>query len=193
MKSVAEEKQIARETFRRVDQLHEALERKEASMALCERVLRSEAWRSAGAVFAFAPMAREPDVRPLLDAALRTGKRLALPRCEKGTNTYSPVWVQSLEADLVPGMNGILEPCDACEPVSTNPLDLALVPGVGFDVHFGRLGRGRGHYDRVMIGVSGIRCGVAFDWQVASSIPMEPHDVRLHCLVTPSRWMGPFA
>ena len=57
MKSVAEEKQIARETFRRVDQLHEALERKEASMALCERVLRSEAWRSAGAVFAFAPMA----------------------------------------------------------------------------------------------------------------------------------------
>jgi ribonuclease Y len=54
---------------------------------------------------------------------------------------------------------------------------LALVPGVGFDAAGHRLGRGRGYYDRILAGVAGTRCGVAFDEQLAGPIPAEPHDI----------------
>ena len=46
---------------------------------------------------------------------------------------------------------------------------MALVPGVGFDADGRRLGRGRGYYDRLLAGVAGTRCGVAFDEQMAEA------------------------
>ncbi|MBI1840317.1 MAG: 5-formyltetrahydrofolate cyclo-ligase [Verrucomicrobia bacterium] len=193
MKPVTEQKQIAREALRVADRRHGALERLEASHALCERILRSGIWSSARVILAFSPLPREPDIRPLLAAALREGKTLGLPRLASDAEVYAPARVRSLEGDLAPGAHGILEPRPECEPMPTNPLDLVLVPGVGFDLGLGRLGRGLGHYDRMLAGATGIRCGVAFDWQVAASVPLEPHDVRMHCLATPSQWLGPFA
>jgi 5-formyltetrahydrofolate cyclo-ligase len=36
---------------------------------------------------------------------------------------------------------------------------------------------------------------VAFDWQLTVDIPTEGHDVRLNCILTPTRWqaVGPHA
>jgi 5-formyltetrahydrofolate cyclo-ligase len=68
-----------------------------------------------------------------------------------------------------------------------NRLDLVLVPGVGFDLQGRRLGRGRGFYDRLLADVDGIKCGVAFEEQVVSEIPVGPRDVRLNFILTPTR------
>jgi 5-formyltetrahydrofolate cyclo-ligase len=73
--------------------------------------------------------------------------------------------------------------------IALNRLDLALVPGVGFDADGRRLGRGRGHYDRLLAQVAGTKCGVAFDEQMAPEIPVAPHDVILNRIVTPTRWL----
>jgi len=67
-------------------------------------------------------------------------------------------------------------------------LDLALVPGVAFDLNGHRLGRGKGYYDRLLAMLTGPACGVAFDQQIVSQVPNEPHDVRLSCILTPTRW-----
>ena len=69
-----------------------------------------------------------------------------------------------------------------------NRLDLVLVPGVAFDLNGRRLGRGKGYYDRLLAEFEGWTCGVAFDQQVVEAVPSEPHDMRLTCLVTPTRW-----
>jgi 5-formyltetrahydrofolate cyclo-ligase len=66
---------------------------------------------------------------------------------------------------------------------------LVLAPGVGFDAAGGRLGRGRGFYDRLLAHISGIKCGVAFDPQLVERIPMERHDARMNCILTPTRWL----
>jgi 5-formyltetrahydrofolate cyclo-ligase len=70
-----------------------------------------------------------------------------------------------------------------------NRLDLILVPGLAFDLNGRRLGKGKGYYDRLLAGVSGIKCGVAFDEQVVSEVPAGPHDVRVNCILTPTRWL----
>lgn len=169
---------------------HARAEREEASRRICLRLMERQEWRAAWRVLAFVPLASEPDIRPVLQAALSHGRSLALPRHDAVTGTYRAVEVRSLELDLVPGAFGILEPGPHCHEIATNPLDLILVPGLGFSGCMGRLGRGRGHYDRLLCGVSGVKCGVAFDWQIADEVPMEPHDVRMDAVVTPSRWLS---
>jgi 5-formyltetrahydrofolate cyclo-ligase len=64
-----------------------------------------------------------------------------------------------------------------------------LVPGLAFDPSGRRLGRGKGFYDRLLAMVRGRKCGIAFEEQVVPEIPVEPHDIRLDCLLTPRRWM----
>ncbi len=91
--------------------------------------------------------------------------------------------------DLQVGHFGIREPRSPCAPLPLTRLDLILVPGVAFDLHGRRLGRGKGYYDQLLKGLQGTTCGVALDQQIVAEVPAEPHDVRLKCLLTPTRWI----
>lgn len=79
------------------------------------------------------------------------------------------------------------EPLANCEEIPLNKFDLVLVPGVAFDLHGNRLGRGRGFYDRILEATSGIKCGVAYDFQLLEAIPTEWHDAGVDFIFTPSR------
>jgi len=70
-----------------------------------------------------------------------------------------------------------------------NRLDLTLVPGVAFDLHGRRLGRGKGIYDQILAAVGGLTCGITFDEQVVSEVPVEPHDIQVNRILTPTRWI----
>jgi 5-formyltetrahydrofolate cyclo-ligase len=63
-----------------------------------------------------------------------------------------------------------------------------VVPGVAFDRCGNRLGHGAGYYDRLLAlaSPSATLIGLAFDCQMVDSIPVEPHDVRMHYLITES-------
>ena len=87
------------------------------------------------------------------------------------------------------GHFGIREPRSHCARFPSDQLDLILVPGVAFDLHGRRLGRGKGYYDQLLGALRGTTCGVAFDQQIVDEIPVEPHDVRLDCILTPTRWV----
>jgi 5-formyltetrahydrofolate cyclo-ligase len=130
----------------------------------------------------------EPDIRPLITEALEEGKITTLPRHSPDLDFYQPCSIQNPAQELQTGRFGVPEPGPACSIFPAKQLDLALVPGLGFSVDGGRLGRGKGYYDRLLAEVPGLRCGVAFDCQVLRDLPLEPHDVRLNCLLTPTRW-----
>ena len=187
--TVSQAKSVLRARLRQANRARSREECVEASRLLCERMRATDLWREAGSVMGFHPMPDEPDIFPLLQQALDLGKQLALPRFDPLSGTYSPVWISSLGVDLVKGAYGIGEPAPHCPAVSKSSLDLILVPGVGFDLALGRLGRGRGYYDRILSTLFGFKCGVAFDWQVESLLPKEPHDVPLDGVVTPTRWL----
>jgi len=146
-------------------------------------------WQHAQTILFFAPMPDELDIWPSLPAALAAGKRVFLPRFVSATNSYAACEVKIPDADLTLGQFGIREPSESCPQIPLNRLDFVLVPGVAFDLHGRRLGRGKGFYDRLLAAVRGKTCGVAFDEQIVTEIPVEPHDVLLHCILTPSRWI----
>jgi len=166
----------------------EPAERSAASAQARTRLAAQPLWQTAQRVLFFAPLPEELDIWPLLIEALSAGKNVALPRFAAETQTYEVCLIRDPELDLNMGHFGIREPNRRCAALPPIRLDLILVPGVAFDLGGGRLGRGKGYYDRLLGQWRGITCGVAFDQQVVETIPAEPHDMRLDCLLTPTRW-----
>ena len=152
---------------------------------------KQSVWKSAKEVLFFAPLPGEVDIWPLLDDALAAGKIVAIPRFDAEASGYVGCRIQTLADDLQTGRYGIREAAGHCPPIELNRLDLVLVPGVAFDLRGRRLGRGKGFYDQLLALVRGTTCGVAFDEQIAGEIPVEPHDVAMNCILTPTRWIEP--
>ncbi len=160
-----------------------------ASLRACALLRQQSVWQSARAVLFYAPLAGEIDLSPLLDEGLRAGKAIALPRFIEETGAYLAFQIRDAADDCAPGKFGISEPTAQCAPFPLKGLDLVLAPGVGFDAAGRRLGRGQGFYDRLLAQISGVKCGVAFDQQLVERIPREEHDVRMNCILTPTRWL----
>ncbi|MBC8002217.1 MAG: 5-formyltetrahydrofolate cyclo-ligase [Opitutaceae bacterium] len=172
---------------RRMDEIppeHRAI----ASAALCDRLGTSTLWSRSKSVLMFVPLSDEPNIRPLLELGLEQGKEISIPGYIKASQIYGAFQIRNPVNDLVRGQFNVPEPAPGCPAVALNQLDLILVPGVAFDLDGRRLGRGKGFYDRLLSEVRGICCGLLFEEQLTPEIPVEPHDVRLHCLVTPERW-----
>ena len=164
-------------------------QRAAASAQLCSRFKASDIWHAAKSVLLFAPRTDEPDIWPLLDKAIAARKTVALPAFVPGTNTYTARQIIDPVRDVVAGQFSIREPLPSCPEVPLNRLDLVLVPGVAFDTRGARLGRGKGFYDRLLATVRGTKCGVAFEEQIVDAVPVEPLDIRLNCILTPTRWI----
>jgi 5-formyltetrahydrofolate cyclo-ligase len=186
---VQSQKQLVREQFRRRLRQKSPAERAADSEALCRRLVRSSLWEETRSVLFFASLPEEPDLWPALELVVKRGITVALPRMDAAAGTYVAAVVRDPERDLVTGHFHIKEPAPGCEPHPLNLLDLVLVPGVAFDLGGRRLGRGAGYYDRLLSQVRGITCGIAFDEQIAGELPVEPHDVFVDCILTPTRWL----
>jgi len=154
---------------------------------ICRRVVEQEFWKQAQTVLLFAPLSDEVNIWPLMETALAEGKTLALPRFDPLKRSYAAAQVTDLQRDLVAGTFGIREPAGTCEEIPLTAIDLALVPGVGFEAHGNRLGRGRGFYDRLLAAIGGIKCGLALDEQIVEVIPTEEQDVRMDVVLTPTQ------
>lgn len=186
--SIQQLKAALRETVRAETRAASPDARAAASAQICLRLTQHAVWRDARTILFFAPLPEEPDVWPLLRQALAEGKRAALPRYSAGDDTYEACQVNDAERDLRTNRYGLPEPVATCLSLDPKQLDLTLVPGVAFALNGSRLGRGKGYYDRLLEKIPGCKCGVAFDWQLKVDIPMEGHDVRLNCILTPTRW-----
>lgn len=89
-------------------------------------------------------------------------------------------------ADLVPGAFGICEPSPTLVEVAVTQIDAFLCPGLAFDPHGGRLGQGRGFYDRLLAAArpDALKVGVCFARQIVPDTFQEPHDMRMDVVVS---------
>ena len=99
-----------------------------------------------------------------------------------------PVEIRSLTDDLTVSQMGIREPV-AGIPFPISMIDMVIVPGLGFDEYGHRLGRGRGFYDRFLAHpeFKGVACGLAFEEQMAASVPVGPLDCHVDMLITDAK------
>ena len=186
--SIAEKKAVLRRTLRETLRALSITQQSALSAQLSERLLQQPLWPQWQTVLFFVPIVGEPNLLPALKAALASKKAVILPSYQVETSRYQGRQITDIERDLETGQFGIAEPSPGCPVFDLKRLDLVLVPGIGFTLDGGRLGRGKGFYDRLLSEVSGLKCGVGFDCQFVDALPLEPHDVRLNCILTPTRW-----
>ena len=94
------------------------------------------------------------------------------------------------ESDLAKGYFGLMQGAETAEEVVP---DVLFMPLVAFTADGDRLGQGGGFYDK-WLGAhpDAIRIGMAWDMQEVPELPIEPHDMGLTAIVTPTRMIGPF-
>jgi len=97
---------------------------------------------------------------------------------------------------LLPGAFGVPEPRvelrDQTPPVDPAAVDAAILPGVAFDAAGGRIGYGRGFFDRLLAQLrpEAVKIALAYDCQIFDQVPCEHHDVRMNRVVTPTAVYG---
>jgi 5-formyltetrahydrofolate cyclo-ligase len=120
----------------------------------------------------------EIDTGPMLRQVVAKGRRLLLPTVDRAARRLRLFEVADIDQDLVPGLRGIPEPRPDCREVGPDEVDWVLVPGLGFDRRGHRLGRGAGHYDRLLptLRPDVLRWALILDTQWSEDLPIEPHD-----------------
>jgi 5-formyltetrahydrofolate cyclo-ligase len=118
----------------------------------------------------------EVQTLPLLPSTWSLGKRIAVPCCVG--DHLELFWVEGVD-ELTPRTLGILEPKDRIRHrrerrVGVTTLDLIVVPGVAFDRKGGRIGHGKGYYDKLLGKARSdtVIVALAFECQVFSEVAM---------------------
>ncbi len=156
-------------------------ERRVASQRIVTRLLDLPELRQAGTVLLYAALREEVDLAGALGPLRDRGVRTLLPRVrEHDLELVAATDLLTLQV----GHRGVREP--AGRPVDPTVVDVAVVPGVAFDPHGGRLGAGGGHYDRLLavLPATTTRIGAAFTCQLVPHVPTEPHDQDVELVVT---------
>lgn len=151
-----------------------------ASEAIQRRLMAQDWWVAAFQVGLYRATPREPATDALLANLLARRARVAVP-CRQGAE-YGWSWVDDSTRWLKRN-HGILEPVEP-QPATPGDLQLIVAPGVAFDFQGGRLGHGRGHFDRLLARSHALLVGLCFENRLARAIPMEAHDVRMDLIVT---------
>lgn len=163
------------------------------SQEIVEKIVAMEEFQRARFVMAYCSFGSELDTRNFIARVHQSGKTLVLPKINRKTHCLDIYSVNSLTHDLVEGLWGIREPdAKTCSPVSKHALDFVLVPGLAFDCRGGRLGYGRGYYDKLLqscldLGAEPLIVAGAFDLQVLERVPMGERDIFVHAVLTESQ------
>ncbi|TBL67755.1 5-formyltetrahydrofolate cyclo-ligase [Paenibacillus thalictri] len=144
-------------------------------------------------LFTYMPYKTEADVTPIMEACWEKGFRVVIPKSIQEDRIMRLHEVTSYE-DIATGAWGIREPLESL-PLLTDigEVDLVLIPGLAFDLKFGRLGYGGGFYDRFMQRYAKANrpkpylLAAAFELQLIAEVPLGMFDFRVHHIVTESR------
>jgi 5-formyltetrahydrofolate cyclo-ligase len=117
-------------------------------------------------------------------------KIVVLPAFDSQQFKMKLMKVDAFDQDLKPGPRGVLEPdADRCKIVPMDKVDIAIIPGLAFDEKGGRIGTGKGYYDRLIprLAITTRKVALTFEEQIVQQIPMESHDKYVDIIITDKR------
>ncbi len=163
-----------------------ATEKTPAEQRMLKFLQSWEVFRQAKTIHIFISKTDEPDTSPIIESAWESGKTVAVPCVIPESFELFHSQLKSFE-DLSSGALGVLEPSPEGR-IAMNPesFDLVIIPGVAFDRQGGRLGYGKGYYDRFLEQTAAFRLALAFNFQVLEKVPTEKHDVPMNGILTES-------
>jgi 5-formyltetrahydrofolate cyclo-ligase len=149
-------------------------------------------YATAETVMFYIDVRSEVRTRHDLQLALESGKRVIVPWCNAAGELELFRLTSMDELEL--GMYRILEPKQDLrglpeKQVDVSELDLIMVPGVAFDRRGGRMGHGKGYYDKLLqhARLDTPLVALAFECQLFEEIPVAEHDIFMDRVITEDR------
>jgi len=136
-----------------------------------------------------AALPEEPRTNEIFSATYAMKKRVLCPRVDRAGRRLRLHAIVDPAAELRPGILGIPEPKPELPEIPPDAVDWALIPGLAFDEQGFRLGRGAGHYDRLLplLRPDATCWAICLSCQLVPELPVEPHDAPLNGISTPDR------
>ena len=157
----------------------------EKSAKIHEALFSLGTFKNADIVCTFISAFKEPDTAEIIKRLLSEGKRVIVPITDTENTTLILSYIESMD-DLEKGTFGILEPT-VIKTANESDIDAVLVPGLAFDKSGGRMGFGKGYYDRLLEKTSATKIALCYEFQLSDKIPTEPHDVPMDIIITEDR------
>lgn len=139
-------KQELRKSIREQKRQMSEFEIVQKSEQLAALFLASEAYQQADTIYGYLPYNQEVRTVPMLEQALKDGKKVAVPKVYGDEMKF--IYLSDLSL-VEKGYAGIPEPI-ADTPVAADEYALVLMPGLAFDPDGHRIGYGGGFYDKFL-------------------------------------------
>lgn len=176
---VNEEKKAIRSLINSKKKLIDFEFKQEASKLVFEKLLQLEHWNNAKKILVYYSLPDELQTSDEIDNL--SDKEIYLPKIV-GDDLYI---VKYDKEKMKVGKFNVMEPSSE-DYISSDNLDLIIVPGVAFDFKKNRLGRGKGYYDRLLSSTSAVKIGICYDFQLLENVPTDLHDIKMDIIITPN-------
>jgi 5-formyltetrahydrofolate cyclo-ligase len=132
----------------------------------------------------------EVQTKNIIKRAYSYNKIVVLPAFDPKTFEMELMKVDKFAQGLKSGPRGVPEPnTSRCKIVPIDRIDIAIIPGIAFDEKGGRIGTGRGYYDRLIpkLPITTRKVALTLEEQIIPQIPMESHDKYVDIIITDKR------
>lgn len=160
----------------------------EKSARICQKLLAEDWYMKCRKILLYSAVRNEVDLSPFIEQAWRDEKQLYFPKVFGESMDFFPVdnWHK-----LYKGAFGVREPLGEGEPFCAGERTIMLVPGVAFSLTGGRIGYGKGYYDRYLSREENrnflIPIGIAFELQLVDRFETESNDRNMQMIITENR------
>jgi 5-formyltetrahydrofolate cyclo-ligase len=153
--------------------------------AIYLKVISDPVYIAAKVVFIFVSFGSEVNTHCIIKHALKNNKVVCVPKVINKSEGMKAIRILNFE-DLKQGVFGVLEPISFENHVEADKIDLAVIPGLAFDLRGGRIGYGAGYYDRFLKKMErdALKMGVCYKSQLIENVPMNEHDIFIDKLIT---------
>ncbi len=154
---------------------------KELSQPIMRKLLELSAINKAKTIMLYCSLPDEVYTLDAIHELKNKGKEIILPVVTSETEMELRTYTN--DNDLHIGSFNILEPCGRLFQ-DYKSIDVIVVPGMGFDSHGNRLGRGKGFYDRFLEKVpEKLKIGICFPFQKFDKIPTDKYDIKMDIII----------
>jgi 5-formyltetrahydrofolate cyclo-ligase len=163
------------------------------SRSIVKALLNCKEFQAADKILIYLSKDGEVGTDNLLSRAFELGKRVCVPVVDEKSEELRISELPGPEISFRLGAFGVREPEDQdLNFVPPDQIDLVVTPGLAFDRRGGRIGYGKGYYDRLLsrLGSHVPRIALAFDFQILDAVPQDENDIRVNAIITEKSTMN---
>lgn len=174
---------IRKELYSKRSAIPSALARQKSKI-ICDRLIRTHDYWASKTILFYLPFKNEVSTLDAISYTKHHLKQVFLP-CIEDEEIFARIFQPHR---LKPGKFGIPEPDKKCKKIPAKKIDLVIIPGIAFDKSGGRIGYGKGYYDKFLKNIPRVKkVALAYDFQVVSHFKKDSHDVHVDKIITEKR------